>query len=286
MAQRIPTSPGIPQAVKALAAMAGEVTQPGTGERAVAAAALRSLHVRGKPLILPNVWDAASARLVAQAGFPVVATSSGAVAESIGYSDHQGGPVDEIFAAVKRIARVVSVPVTMDAEGGYGLPTRELADRLTEAGVAGCNIEDTDHAGSGLVDVDAQADKIAALRAAVPELVINARIDLFLTVRDQEPVRGQEPVLDEAIERARAYLAAGADCVFPIFVRSADVLKDFVDAVSPAAVNTLYVPGGPDLAELKELGVARISLGTGLWWNTQAVLTGKLARLAEGILPY
>jgi 2-methylisocitrate lyase-like PEP mutase family enzyme len=245
------------------------------------AAVLRSLHVPGRPLVLPNAWDAASARLVEQAGFPVVATSSGAVAESLGYSDHQGGPVDEIFAATKQIARAVSVPVTMDAEGGYGLPAQELAERLADAGVVGCNIEDTDHAaGSGLLDLGAHADRLAALRAAAPDLVINARVDLFVTAQDQKEV------LDEAIERARAYLVAGADCVFPILVRSADVLQAFVNAVSPAAVNAIYLPGGPDLAGLAELGVARVSLGTGLWRKAQAELAATLARLAEGTLPY
>ncbi|MET0238037.1 MAG: isocitrate lyase/phosphoenolpyruvate mutase family protein [Kibdelosporangium sp.] len=244
------------------------------------ASILRSLHVPGRPLIVPNVWDAASASLVEQAGFPVVATSSGAVAESLGYTDQQGGPVGEIFAAVRRISRAVSVPVTMDAEGGYGLPARELAARLAEAGVAGCNIEDTDYAGTGLMDADAQAERLAALRAAAPDLVINARIDLFLTAEDQKEV------LDEAIDRARRYLAAGVDCVFPILIRSADVLAAFVDAVSPAAVNAIYRPGGPDIAELSDLGVARISLGPGLWRHMQAVLRGELARLAAGTLPY
>ncbi|MBP2330305.1 2-methylisocitrate lyase-like PEP mutase family enzyme [Kibdelosporangium banguiense] len=259
MTQRIGTSPGALKAGKAL---------------------LRSLHVPGRPLILPNAWDAASGLLVEEAGFPVVATSSGAVAESLGYADHQGAPVDEVFAAIRRITRTVSVPVTMDAEGGYGLSAGELADRLAEAGLAGCNIEDTDYAGTGLVDIVVQADRLAALRAADPDLVINARIDLFIAAKDHRAV------LDEAIERARAYLAAGADCVYPILVRSADVLESFVGAISPAAVNVAYLPHGPDLPALGALGVARVSLGTGLWWNLQAVLRAKLAKFAAGTPPY
>jgi 2-methylisocitrate lyase-like PEP mutase family enzyme len=116
------------------------------------------------------VWDAASARLVEQAGFPVVATGSAAVAESLGYGDHQEAPPDEMFAAARRITRVVSVPVTVDAEGGYGLPADELAGRLAEAGAAGCNIEDTDHTGGGFHPIAEQAGRLAALRAAAPDL--------------------------------------------------------------------------------------------------------------------
>jgi 2-methylisocitrate lyase-like PEP mutase family enzyme len=247
----------------------------------VTATALRALHVPGKPLILPNAWDAASARLVEEAGFPVVATSSAAVAESLGYSDGEGAPPGEMFDAVRRITRVVSVPVTVDAESGYGLPAGELAGRLAEVGAVGCNIEDTDHAGVGLVDTPKQADKLAALRDATgAELVINARIDLFLSTEDEKTV------LDQAIERARAYLTAGADCVYPILIRSADVLAAFIDAVGPAAVNATYLPGGPDLAVLGELGVARISLGTGLWRLAQSSVQQTLGRLAAGTAPY
>ncbi|CAM3880194.1 isocitrate lyase/phosphoenolpyruvate mutase family protein [Kibdelosporangium persicum] len=245
------------------------------------AAALRALHVPGKPLILPNVWDAASAKLVEQAGFPVVATGSAAIAESLGYPDQHGTPVGEAFAAFARITRAVSVPVTVDVEGGYGLPEAELAARLAEAGAAGCNFEDSDHdAGGGLVDVARQAGRIAALRAAGPDLVINARVDVFITAADQQAV------VDEGIERARAYLAAGADCVYPILVRDMDVLKAFVDAVAPAAVNALYLPDGPDFAGLAELGLARISLGAGMFRHLQAQLRERLAAMAAGQRPY
>lgn len=245
------------------------------------AAALRALHLPGKPLVLPNVWDAASARLVEAAGFPAVATSSGAVAESLGYRDHEGAPVGEMFAAARRIARVVGVPVTVDAESGYGLPAAELAGRLADAGAVGCNIEDTDHTGGGLVPVALQADRLAALRAAAgADLVVNARVDVFLGADDESAV------LVDALARARTYLAAGADCVYPILVRSADVLAEFTAGVAPAAVNATCPPGGPDIAALGALGVARVSLGTGLWRFAQASLTTTLAGLADGVAPY
>ncbi|GAB3882210.1 hypothetical protein GCM10029964_039610 [Kibdelosporangium lantanae] len=149
---------------------------------------LRALHRPGNPVLLPNAWDAASALAVERAGFPAVATSSAAVAEALGYADHQQAPVAEMFDAVRRITRVVSVPVTMDAEGGYGMSGSELAERLADAGAVGCNFEDTDHAGGGIVDVSRQADRVAELRAAAPDLVINARVDVFLYAPDQKSV--------------------------------------------------------------------------------------------------
>src|SRR4051812_3882355 len=107
---------------------------------------LRSLHVPGRPLVLPNAWDAATARAVVAAGVPVVATTSAGVAAAIGYDDHEGAPAAEMLAAAARIVRAVDVPVTVDAESGYGLDADELADVLSEVGAAGCNLEDTDHA--------------------------------------------------------------------------------------------------------------------------------------------
>jgi 2-methylisocitrate lyase-like PEP mutase family enzyme len=246
----------------------------------VTAARLRALHVPGTPLLLPNVWDAASARLVEAAGFPVVATGSAAVAESLGYPDHEGAPAGEMFAAAARIAGAVGVPVTVDVEAGYGLSPAALAARLADAGAVGCNLEDTDHATGELADPARQASRIAALRAAAPELVINARVDVFLRAGDQHAV------LKEGIARAEAYLAAGADCVYPILVRETDVLAGFVDALRPAAVNALYLPAGPDLETLGTLGVARISLGAGLWRFTQSFVEKSLRRLAGGVAPY
>ncbi|MFC0107315.1 isocitrate lyase/PEP mutase family protein [Kibdelosporangium aridum] len=241
---------------------------------------LKALHVPGVPLILPNAWDAASAKLVEQAGFPVVATGSAAVAESLGYADHHGTPVETSFAAFARITRAVSVPVTIDVEGGYGLPEAVLATRLADIGVAGCNFEDTDHAGGGLVETSKQADRIAALKAAVPDLVVNARVDVFVQAEEQKAV------LDEGISRARAYLESGADCVYPILVHDVEVLRAFTEAVAPAPVNAVYLPGGPDFAALTELGIARISLGAGLWMHVQGFLRDTLAQVAAGQRPY
>src|SRR5438128_6711456 len=127
---------------------------------------LRSLHRPGDPLLLPNAWDVASARAVVAAGFPVVATTSGGVAQSLGYDDEERAPVGEMLAAAARIARSVEVPVTVDAESGYGLPPERLVDALLEAGAAGCNLEDTDHKSGGLIEIGLQAERVSAVRRA------------------------------------------------------------------------------------------------------------------------
>src|SRR5690348_16068044 len=145
---------------------------------------LRELHHAGEMLVLPNVWDAASAKIVAEAGFPVVATASAAM---LGYPDGEGAPWQEMFAAAGRVARAVPVPVTVDAEAGYGMQPRELVDRLLEIGAVGCNLEDTDHRVGGLVDAGAHAERLAAIRAAASDagvpVVINARRHLPAGVR-------------------------------------------------------------------------------------------------------
>jgi 2-methylisocitrate lyase-like PEP mutase family enzyme len=250
------------------------------------AAALRELHRPGAPLLLPNAWDVPSALLVA-ARFAAVATSSAAVARSLGHEDGQAAPVSEMLAAAARIAAAVDVPVTVDAEAGYGLAPGELAERLIEAGLAGCNLEDTDHQRGGLVDVQAQCDLLAGVVAAgaaagVP-LVVNARVDVFL--RAMRGDGATAAVIDEAISRGRRYLAAGADCVYPIMATGEDVIGRLADGLD-GRVNVLYRPGVPGLARLAELGVARISFGSGLHAAMCSWLSGILDQLAAGTPAY
>src|SRR5919199_1498379 len=144
---------------------------------------LRSLHTPGAPLLLPNVWDVATARAVVAAGFPVVATTSAGVARTLGYEDHEGAPADEMLAAGARIARGVDVPVTIDAEAGYRMEPADVVAALRSAGAAGCNLEDTDHAAGGLRDPGRHAEWLTAVRQAASAdgypLVINARVDVF-----------------------------------------------------------------------------------------------------------
>lgn len=242
---------------------------------------LLSLHVPGHPLVLPNVWDADTARLVAEAGFPAVATSSVAVAATLGYADGEEATAGEMFAAAARISAVVDVPMTVDAESGYGLPASALAGMLAEVDAAGCNLEDTDQQAGERRSEQEQAALLAGLRSrAGDSLVINARIDSFLGAKDERAV------LPDALSRARAYLDAGADCVYPIHVKSTEVLAEFVAAVAPAPVNVTYLPGGPDLTALAGLGVARVSLGGGLWKASRQWLTRALGDIAVGTMPY
>src|SRR4051794_11737997 len=226
---------------------------------------LRSLQRPGAPLLLPNAWDVATARAVVGAGFPVVATTSGGVAATLGYEDHEGAPGDEMLAAAGRIARSVEVPVTIDAEAGYGMEPAELVAALRSAGAAGCNLEDTDHAAGRLRDPDRQAEWLKAVRQAASQdgypLVINARVDVFLGPFLAGAGPGtQEELLPEAPRRASAYLEAGVDCVFPIALWETDALRRFISEVG-GLVNVVRVPGRSSLAELSALGVGRVSWG-------------------------
>jgi 2-methylisocitrate lyase-like PEP mutase family enzyme len=245
----------------------------------VTAAALKALHVPGKPLVLPNAWDVDTAKLVEAAGFPVVATSSVAVAATLGFADGEKAPAGEMFGAAARIVQAIGIPVTVDAESGYGLSGAELAARLLDAGAVGCNFEDTDHATGGVRPVAEQAARIAALREAAGDgLVINARVDSFRGVDAQDH-------LADGVARAKAYLEAGADCVYPIHLRSPELIAEFVRGTG-GAVNAPAWPGSPGLDGLAELGVARISLGGGLWQHLRKHLETTLAGVAEGKLPY
>jgi 2-methylisocitrate lyase-like PEP mutase family enzyme len=244
---------------------------------------LRSLHRPGEPLLLPNAWDVATARAVVAAGFPVVATTSGGVAATLGYSDHEGAPGDEMLAAAARIARGVNVPVTVDAEAGYGMEPDELVAALRSMGAAGCNLEDSDWPAGELRDPDRHAEWLGAVRQAASDagypLVINARIDVFLG-----PFLGgagpgtQAELVPEALRRANAYLETGVDCVFPITLWETDALRHFMSEVR-GHVNVVRLPQAPSLAELAELGVARVSWGILLHGEAMARFEDQLASL-------
>jgi len=244
---------------------------------------LRSLHRPGTPLLLPNAWDVATARAVVSAGFPVVATTSAGVAGALGYEDHEGAPGDEMLAAAARIARGVEVPVTVDAEAGYAMQPAELVAALRSAGAAGCNLEDSDHAGEGLRDADAQAEYLRAVRRAAADdsypLVINARIDVFFAPFLAGAGPGtQLALVPEALRRAQAYADAGADCLYPIGLWEADALSAFMAGVQ-TPVNVVGLPQAPSRPELAELGVARISWGPFLYWGAMAHFGEQVAAL-------
>jgi 2-methylisocitrate lyase-like PEP mutase family enzyme len=244
---------------------------------------LRSLHQPGAPLLLPNAWDVATAKAVVAAGFPVVATTSWGVAETLGYEDDERAPADEMLAAAARIARGVAVPVTVDAEAGYGMEPRDLVSALRSAGAAGCNLEDTDHSDTSLRDADQHAEWLRAVRRAASEddypLVINARVDVFLWPYVADPRPGaQAELVDEALRRATAYLEAGVDCVYPICLWETDPLRRFMSEMS-GPVNLTRMQEGPAVAELAELGAARVSWALYLYWDAMARFKEQLATL-------
>ncbi|MCT9929710.1 isocitrate lyase/phosphoenolpyruvate mutase family protein [Planotetraspora sp. A-T 1434] len=248
------------------------------------AAALRALHVPGSPLVLPNVWDAASARIVEAAGFPVVATGSAAVARVLGYADGHETPVEEMLAAIARIARAVGVPVTADIERGYGLEPAELVERLAATGAVGCNLEDSDPGTGSMLDPEEQAGFLAAVRAAATgagiDLVVNARVDTFL---HGEGTPGER--VADALARGRRYLEAGADCVYPLWVTDADLIRTLAGEMG-GPINVLFRPGTPSLQELAALGVARVSFGPGLHRAVQELTERMVADVADGRSPY
>jgi 2-methylisocitrate lyase-like PEP mutase family enzyme len=244
---------------------------------------LRSLHRPGEPLLLPNAWDVATARAVVTAGFPVVATTSWGVAEALGYEDDERAPADEMLAAAARIAKGVEVPVTVDAEAGYGMDPSELIRALRNAGAAGCNLEDTDHAGEALRDPDQHAEWLREVRQAASDddyaLVINARVDVFLGPYIAGAGPGtQEKLVGEALRRADAYLEAGVDCVYPITLWETDPLRRFMSEVR-GPVNVTRMPEGLPPAELAALGVARVSWGLFLFWDAMARFKDQLGSL-------
>lgn len=226
--------------------------------------AFRNLHDRSRILLLPNAWDAGSARLFARRGFAAIATTSGGMAWSLGYADGEQAPLTEVLAAIERITRVVELPVTVDIEGGYGETPADVAATVRAviaAGAVGINLEDGMPGHGPLRSCDEAAARIRAAREAasasgVP-IVINARVDNWMQHDNSDPaVR-----LADAVQRAQAYLAVGADCIYPIGLADGATLAALVDAID-APVNVAAGPGMPTLAELARLGIARISTAT------------------------
>jgi 2-methylisocitrate lyase-like PEP mutase family enzyme len=223
----------------------------------------RERHLTGAPLVLPNAWDAASARIVERAGAEAIATTSAGVAWSLGVPDGDHLDVEEAVAAVARIVRAVDVPVTADIESGYGDVTRTVR-LVREAGAVGINIED---------GATATPERIEAARAAGGDLFVNARIDTFLRA-----VGG----VDETVARAKAYVDAGADGVFVPGVYDAEVIAELVSRIA-APVNVMAGPGAPSVAALAELGVRRVSVGPAIAAAAYSVVAAAASEiLAEG----
>ena len=243
---------------------------------------LRALHQSPPILVLPNAWDAASARLIEAEGFSAIATTSAGVAAALGYPDGGVVPSNEMIEAVARIARAVKLPVTADIEHAYAAAPAAVADvvlRVIAAGAVGINIEDCVPGASDLEPLALQVDKIKAIIKASTKagvrVVINARTDGFLRGFGAPDAR-----LGIAIERGKALLDAGADCVFVPGVRDKETIGALVAGIG-GPVNVLAVDGSPSIPELEALGVARVSLGSGPMRATMAVLRD-IARELKG----
>jgi 2-methylisocitrate lyase-like PEP mutase family enzyme len=225
----------------------------------------RRMHGRGRILLLPNAWDAVSARIFEAAGFEAIATTSAGVAYALGYPDGELVPRDEMIAAVARIARVVDIPVTADMESGFAQSPAEVAETVKlviSAGALGINLEDTVHgAGRTLYEIPDAVERVRSARAAanaagVP-IVINARTDVYLLGIGEKAAR-----FNHAVNRLNAYRAAGADCLYAMGYFDVDTIGRLTKAVN-GPLNVMGLPGTPAVAELERLGVARVSTASG-----------------------
>lgn len=258
---------------------------------------LLELHHGPRILILPNAWDVASARIFEDAGFPAIATSSAAVANSLGYPDGQKISRDEMLEAVARIVRAVSVPVTADMEAGYSKTVEDLAKTavaIVESGAVGCNIEDCPAEGlQELFPIVLQQQKLRAMLEAADKrgihLVINARTDIFLEGIGEPATRAER-----TIERLNAYRDAGAESLFAPGVKDPETIAKIAGGVH-GPLNILATAGTPSAHELEKLGVARISVGSGpmraCMGLTQRIAkqirdTGTFDMITSGAMPY
>lgn len=236
------------------------------------------LHRPGAPLVLHNIWDAGSARAVAEGGARAIATGSWSVAVAQGYADGQALPLEDLLRTARQIVRAVDLPVSVDFEGGYAVAHETVAENvraLIGAGAVGLNFEDQVIGGAGLHDTSQQVRRIAAIRRAaeaegVP-LFINARTDLFL----QSPDTDHEGLINAAESRARAYAEAGADGFFAPGLIDAGLIRALCGAVD-LPVNVLRTPAAPDIATLADCGVARVSHGPYPYRQVLARLTAEV----------
>ena len=250
-------------------------------EQVKKAEAFRRLHLGPEPLVLVNAWDAASARIIEELGFPAVATTSAGIAFSRGFPDGQRIEPVEMMAAVSQIVDSVRVPVTADAEAGYGNRPEHAAETARQeilAGAVGMNFEDaTGDAERPLFDLTLHVERISAIREVANQigvpLVLNARTDVYL-LQVGEPGKRY----DETARRLRAYRDAGADCVFAPGIRDRETIGRLVKDVG-CPLNILAVPGSPSIPEMKGLGVRRVSLGSG----PMRAAMGSLRELAQEV---
>ena len=237
--------------------------------------AFKSLHIKGSPLILFNIWDAGSARTIEQAGAKAIATGSWSVAAAHGFEDGEKVPIELVLANLERIISSVALPVTLDFEGGYASNIDELKKNIRNvigAGGVGINFEDRIVGGGGLYPIEDQSTRIKAIRAVsdtagIP-LFINARTDVFLQTY---PAENDEAQLQQALQRAEAYAEAGASGLFAPGLRDPNLIRKLCED-SPLPVNIMVLPDTPPTQTMADLGVARISYGASPYRQMMAAL--------------
>ncbi|MXO74461.1 isocitrate lyase/phosphoenolpyruvate mutase family protein [Altererythrobacter aerius] len=242
----------------------------------------RALHVPGDPLVLFNIWDAGTARVVAEAGAQAIATGSYGVAESLGFADGETVPFELVLANLRRICSVTDLPVTVDLESGYGATPADVqrsVDAARDAGAAGINMEDRMPGESALVPIDDQAERLSA--AASSGLFVNARCDVF---RGGDVAADGEKLVTATLERARAYADAGAGGLFVPFLADHGCIAAICEG-SPLPVNVLWSPGCGPRATLAALGVARISHGHQPWAAAMDIMKREAASVFAGGVP-
>jgi 2-methylisocitrate lyase-like PEP mutase family enzyme len=235
--------------------------------------AFRGMHQGPPILILPNAWDAVTARLFVKAGARAIATTSAGIAATLGYADGQKVPRELMVEAIARIARVVDVPVTADIESGYAASPKDLHESIRaviNAGAIGFNLEDVaGNSSQPLFALEHQIERIRAARVAGDNanvrVVINARTDVYLAKVGEPATR-----FAETVRRLNAYREAGADCLFVPGVTDIPTLSQLVRSV-PGPLNVLAGPGMPPVADLQLIGIARLSVGSGIMRATLAL---------------
>lgn len=236
----------------------------------------KELHRPGRPLVLPTLWDAASAQAAFRAGCSAIGTSSGALAGALGWEDHENIPLDLLVRVLDQIAGSVACPVSADMEAGFDLSPSALVRTLLDAGVVGCNLEDSDPRTFRLRTPRKQAAWLAAVRKetqaeGIP-LVINARIDVWLHGDGDRRER-----LKESLLRTHRYADAGVDCVYPIGLRDPQLIEEFVQGAR-LPVNVICAPDPVELSHLRDLGVARVSFGKSIFKTIYGDLEGRLTQ--------
>jgi 2-methylisocitrate lyase-like PEP mutase family enzyme len=241
------------------------VIHPNKAEQKRRAEAFRAMHRTPPLLLLPNAWDAMSARIFEDAGFKAIATTSGGLAWALGHADGEHTPWHDVVVATERIVRTVRVPVTADIEAGYGATPDAVAKSVADiirAGAIGINLEDsTPDPKLPVRTLEDAVDRIRAAREAAREadvpIVINARVDLYL-----KHVGDDDSRFADTVRRGKAYMAAGADCIFPFGLGDLKILGELIAALK-VPINIVGRAGMPNVKELERIGIARVSTASG-----------------------